>query len=795
MALFQIFDPSARPTPIGIDLGTTHSLVAYTVDGRPECVLDCDMSPLLPSVVHYLEHGGVMVGNAGKEKAALHPRETLVSVKRFMGRGADDAETRRMGPYDFAMPEAGQSNTVRFKVHGRTLTPVEVSAEILRVLRTNAEEKLRTIGGAVITVPAYFDEAQRQATKDAAKLAGLEVLRLLNEPTAAALAYGLDKGRTRGTFAVYDLGGGTFDVTILSLDDGVFQVRSTGGDAQLGGDDMDRAFAEWVFRHMGVDPATASPQLVRAALDAARVAKHELTDRPTTVIAVTAGGTTFERSVRRTEFEGHRAAGDRAHDARREARPARRGAATRGGRRGHPGGRQHARPAVREHVKKLFGQEPLSDIDPDQVVAFGAAIQANLLAGDGAQDDALILDVIPLSLGIETMGGVAEKILPRNTTIPAGRAQQFTTYADGQTGFELHVVQGERELAADNRSLAKFTLKGIPPMPAGAAKLEVTFRVDADGMLTVTARELNTGIEQHIEVTPSFGLSGDDVERMLLESYEHAESDLAARQLRERIIEGERVIAATEAALKVDGDLLDEDERAELDGALKALRDAIAAQDGKKIHHRTDGLDRATQPLAERRMDRAVQQAMKGRAVAEIEDTVKDRPGAPAPRGLVCGGRSVRQGDLADGDGALSQHGRRRGGGRGAARYVAARSGAEGPRPGGISLRRGVRLLDVPRAREEGPQPALGDGGRGERHPRQGLRRRGGLPPGLPGEDRARGPGRARHHPGELRDLVQRAPQGAARPRRAHQADGLASHEALSLRDRSCAGSSSRSSR
>ncbi len=629
MALFQIFDPSARPTPIGIDLGTTHSLVAYTVDGRPECVLDCDMSPLLPSVVHYLEHGGVMVGNAGKEKAALHPRETLVSVKRFMGRGADDAETRRMGPYDFAMPEAGQSNTVRFKVHGRTLTPVEVSAEILRVLRTNAEEKLRTIGGAVITVPAYFDEAQRQATKDAAKLAGLEVLRLLNEPTAAALAYGLDKGRTRGTFAVYDLGGGTFDVTILSLDDGVFQVRSTGGDAQLGGDDMDRAFAEWVFRHMGVDPATASPQLVRAALDAARVAKHELTDRPTTVIAVTAGGTTFERSVRRTEFE------DIVRPVIERTTPAVKRALRDAGLRPEEvdgvilvGGSTRV-PAVREHVKKLFGQEPLSDIDPDQVVAFGAAIQANLLAGDGAQDDALILDVIPLSLGIETMGGVAEKILPRNTTTPAGRAQQFTTYADGQTGFELHVVQGERELAADNRSLAKFTLKGIPPMPAGAAKLEVTFRVDADGMLTVTARELNTGIEQHIEVTPSFGLSGDDVERMLLESYEHAESDLAARQLRERIIEGERVIAATEAALKVDGDLLDEDERAELDGALKALRDAIAAQDGKKIHHRTDGLDRATQPLAERRMDRAVQQAMKGRAVAEIEDTVKDRPEHP----------------------------------------------------------------------------------------------------------------------------------------------------------------------
>ncbi len=629
MALFQIFDPTARPTPIGIDLGTTHSLVAYTVDGRPECVLDCDLNPLLPSVVHYLQHGGVMVGTEGKGKAALHPRETLVSVKRFMGRGADDPETRRLGPYDFAMPEPGQSNTVRFKVHGRTVTPVEVSAEILRALRTQAEGKLRTLGGAVITVPAYFDEAQRQATKDAAKLAGVEVLRLLNEPTAAALAYGLDKGRTRGTFAVYDLGGGTFDVTILSLDDGVFQVRSTGGDAQLGGDDMDRLLAEWVFGHLEIDSAQAAPGLVRAVLDAARTAKHDLTDRPDTVIAVDVDGVTFERSIRRTEFE------DIVRTVIARTTPAVKRALRDAGLRPDEidgvilvGGSTRV-PAVREHVQSLFGQEPLSDIDPDQVVAFGAAIQANLLAGDGAKDDALILDVIPLSLGLETMGGVAEKILPRNTTIPAGRAQQFTTYADGQTGFEVHVVQGERELAADNRSLAKFTLRGIPLMPAGAAKLEVTFRVDADGMLTVTARELNTGIEQHIEVTPSFGLTGDDVERMLLESYEHAESDLAVRQLRERITDAERVIAATEAALRVDGDLLDEDERAELDGALKALREAIAAQDGKKVHLRTEGLDRATHPLAERRMDRAVQHAMRGRAVQEIEDTVRDRPEHP----------------------------------------------------------------------------------------------------------------------------------------------------------------------
>ncbi len=629
MALLQIFDPSARPTPIGIDLGTTHSLVAYVLDGRPDCILDCDLEALTPSVVHYMQGGGVMVGTDAKEKAALHPRETLASVKRFMGRGADDAETRRLGTYEFAPPGEGESNAIRFKVHNRTVTPVEVSAEILRVLRSNAEDKLRTIGGAVITVPAYFDEAQRQATKDAAKLANIEVLRLLNEPTAAALAYGLDKGRTSGTFAVYDLGGGTFDVTILSLDDGVFQVRSTGGDAQLGGDDMDRLVADWAFRQMGIDSAKAPPGLVRVVLDAARMAKHDLTDRPETALAIEADEVQFQCAFRRTEFE------DIVRPVIERTTPAVKRALRDAGLRPDEidgvilvGGSTRV-PAVREHVKALFGQEPLSDIDPDKVVAYGAAIQAHLLAGEGAKDDALILDVIPLSLGIETMGGVAEKILPRNTTIPAGRAQQFTTYADNQTGFEVHVVQGERELAADNRSLAKFTLKGIPPLPAGAAKLEVTFRVDADGMLTVTARELNTGVEQHIEVKPSFGLTGDDVERMLLESYEYAESDLAARQLRERITDAERVMAATEAALKVDGDLLDEDERAELDGALKALRAAVAAQDGKMVHLRTEGLDRATQPLAERRMDRAVQHAMKGRAVGDIEETVKDRPEHP----------------------------------------------------------------------------------------------------------------------------------------------------------------------
>ena len=631
MALLQIFDPKARAVPIGIDLGTTNSLVAYVVDGGVECVTDCNLSPLLPSVVYYGAHGATLVGDDARTLAALHPRETIVSVKRFMGRGADDPETRRLGPYDFVSPREGESNTVRFRVHSREVTPVEVSAEILRELKGRAEDQLRTVGGAVITVPAYFDDAQRQATKDAARLAGIEVLRLLNEPTAAALAYGLDKGRTQGTFAVYDLGGGTFDITVLSLDDGVFQVRSTGGDSQLGGDDMDRAVATVLLHEMGfADLAHASPELVRRALDAARAAKHRLTDATETAVTVSrdAGGE-YARPLTRAEFDAIvgpvvERTGAACKRALRDAgvKPeALDGVILVGG--------STRVPLVRSFVQELFKHEPLTDIDPDQVVAFGAALQADMLAGEGPREDALILDVIPLSLGIETMGGVAEKILTRNTTIPAGRAQLFTTYADNQTGFVIHVVQGEREMAVDNRSLATFTLKGIPPMAAGLARLEVTFRVDADGMLDVTAKELTTGVEQHVEVKPSYGLEADDVERMLMESFEFAESDLAARQLRERVVEAEQVIAATQKAVGIDGDLLDEDERAELDGALAALRDAVAKGDRNAIHHRTEGLDRAATPLAERRMNRAVKRAMSGHALKEFEDELDARPAHP----------------------------------------------------------------------------------------------------------------------------------------------------------------------
>jgi molecular chaperone HscA len=636
MGLLQIFDPKARPTPVGIDLGTTNSLVAWVADGTPMSVLDCDNDPLVPSVVAYMPDGQVIVGKAARDLALKHPRETIVSVKRFMGRGADDPETRRLGPYEFAPKSEGASNTVRFVVHGKTLTPVEVSAEILKALKTAAEEKLQNVGGVVITVPAYFDDAQRQATQDAGKLAGLEVLRLLNEPTAAALAYGLDKGKKQGTFAVYDLGGGTFDITILTLDDGVFQVRSTGGDSQLGGDDMDRALAEVLLREAGSKMpghegagADASPEALRAAITAAKQAKHDLTANDVANVDVTLGERRVVRKVTRAEFDALvkpivERTGVACRRALKDAgvKPEQLDGVV------LVGGSTRV-PLVRSFVKELFKQEPLTDIDPDQVVALGAAVQADILAGT-QQNEALVFDVTPLSLGIETMGGIVEKIIPRNTTIPAARAQQFTTYADGQTGFDLHVLQGERELARDCRSLARFTLRGIPPMVAGAAKLELTFRVDADGLLEVHAKELTTGVETTVEVKPSYGLTDEDVERMLVESFEHAEEDIAARQRIERTVEAERVIAATEEALAKDGDVLDEDERAQVDGAIKALRDAITKGDPRMLTLRTEALDRATQPLAERRMDRAIAGAMRGRGVDEVEKQVEHSAGVDA---------------------------------------------------------------------------------------------------------------------------------------------------------------------
>ncbi len=618
MALLQISEPGGAPDPhqrriaIGIDLGTTHSLVAAVRNGVAECLPDEAGRVILPSAVRYLPEGKRQIGAAALADAALDPRNTIVSVKRFMGRGIADIEGRDKLPYLFVdAPGMVQIETV-----DGIKSPVEVSAEILATLRYRAEDTFADdIFGAVVTVPAYFDDAQRQATKDAAQLAGLNVLRLISEPTAAAIAYGLENG-SEGLYAVYDLGGGTFDISLLRLTAGVFEVVATGGDSALGGDDFDAALAAWALARSGLLADT--PQDKRALLVAARAAKEKLSSADHATLACPLAAGELAVRVARDEFEAITCAlvertltGVRKvlRDAKTDKTEVN-GVVMVGG--------STRMPSVQRAVGDFFGKPPLNNLNPDEVVALGAAIQANALAGNAGSGELLLLDVIALSLGLETMGGLVERIIPRNSTIPTARAQEFTTFKDGQTAIAIHVVQGEREVVGDCRSLARFELRGIPPMVAGAARVRVTFEVDADGLLNVSAREETSGVQASISVKPSYGLSDDEIARMLTEGFSSAEADMVERSLRESRVEAERMLLATRSALAADGDLLSADERASIDELLTQVQASREGDDHHAIDAAVEALAKGTEVFAAERMNRGIRQALSGRSIEEV---------------------------------------------------------------------------------------------------------------------------------------------------------------------------------
>ncbi len=621
IGLMQIAEPGMSAAPheerlaVGIDLGTTNSLVATVVNGAPEVIRDEQGRALLPSIVRFCPDGAIEVGHEAAASQKSDPLNTISSAKRLIGRGKADLDGGIILPYQFE----DAAGMVQIRTRAGVKSPVEVSAQVLSALRARAEERLGgELVGAVITVPAYFDDAQRQATKDAAKLAGINVLRLLNEPTAAALAYGLDSG-AEGLYLIYDLGGGTFDVSLLKLTKGVFEVLATGGNSALGGDDFDHRLVCWALEGLGAE-AILDAQDKRKLTVAARRAKEELTEKESARLAVElSGGRRIERVITREEVaritcnlvnKTLSAVKSVLRDARCSVSDLEGvvlvGGATR-------------MPCVREAVTEFFGAAPFCEINPDEVVAVGAAMQANKLAGNNAGEDWLLLDVTPLSLGLETMGGLVEKVIPRNTAIPVAMAQDFTTFKDGQAAMAIHVVQGEREMVDACRSLARFELRGIPPMAAGGARIRVTFQIDADGLLSVSARETRTGVESSVRVKPSYGLTDEDIVRMLREGNESARSDMIERELREQRVEASRIIESTNSALETDADLLSSAERAAIDASIEDLRRKAAGSDSGEIKKAIEALAAATGEFAARRMDRSIRNALAGQTLDEIQ--------------------------------------------------------------------------------------------------------------------------------------------------------------------------------